>query len=102
MCSKQCKWLTLSHTVRGPVWVVGAVEDECNTEQGSGCLLVSRPRTAPHCAFVVSHLETNTSPRASFYQKTLIHMESFLSESDIHKTSKCTSLDIIHGEKVGK
>ena len=96
MCSKQCEWLTLSHTVCGPVWVVGAVEDECNTEQGSGCLLVVRPCTAPHCSFAVSHLETNTSARASLPQTPLIHVENFLPALNITQTSKSTCMDWIN------
>lgn len=74
--------LTLSHTVRGPAWAVGAVEDERNAEHGSRCLLVIWPRAAPRCAFVVSHLETNTSTRTSFHQNTVIHVENILPASD--------------------
>lgn len=49
----------------GPVWAVGSIENECNTEQSSdGLLLFSGSRTAPHRAFVVSHLEINTIMRA--------------------------------------
>lgn len=53
--------LTPSHTLCAPVWVVGAEEDECNTEQGPGCLLlVTVPPAALRCSFVVSHLERRT------------------------------------------
>lgn len=53
--------LTPSHTLCALVWAVGAEEDECNTEQGSGCLfLVTVPPAALCCSFAVSHLETHT------------------------------------------
>lgn len=53
--------LTPSHTLCAPVWAVGAEEDECNTEQGPGCLLlVTVPPAALRCSFVVSHLERRT------------------------------------------
>lgn len=55
--------------MRGLVWVVGAIEDECNAVQSSGCLLFTRPRAAPHCAFVVSHLEIITVAKTPFHQK---------------------------------
>lgn len=53
--------LTPSHTLCAPAGAVGAEEDECDAEQGAGCLLlVATPPAALHCSFVVSHLETRT------------------------------------------
>lgn len=53
--------LTPSHTLCAPAWAVGAEEDECDAEQGPGCLLlVTAPPAALRCSFVVSHLETRT------------------------------------------
>lgn len=52
--------LTPSHTPCALAWAVGAEEDECNAEQGSGCLfLVTAPAAALRCSFAVSHLETH-------------------------------------------
>lgn len=53
--------LTPSHTLCALAWAVGAEEDECNAEQGPGCLLlVTMPPAALRCSFAVSHLETRT------------------------------------------
>lgn len=78
-CSKQRERSTLSRTVRGPAWAVGAVEDECGAEHGSGCLFVTRPRTAHRCAFVVGHLVTNKVENHSSdkkQQQHTLHRES--------------------------
>lgn len=65
----------LTYRVWTCVGRTGAAEDECSTEQGSGCLFIIPPRTAPHCSFVLCHLETNTLARASFHQRPQTHVK---------------------------
>lgn len=93
---------TLTYRVWTCVGCTGAAEDECSTEQGSGCLFIIPPRTAPHCSFVLCHLETNTLARASFHQRPQTHVKKkCLPASNINKTPTSTYLDRIHEDKVG-
>lgn len=88
-CVRTGARLTPSHTLCALAWAVGAEEDECNAEQGSGCLfLITVPPAALRCSFVVSHLETHALAAIIARKNVRFHVKEFK-----WKTATTSSMD---------